>query len=77
MFDASRKSVRKYPGSTWLVVGKEIIDDYDETSGNVRRFAIRMNHSQPDDPEKLATRPWSRWPMRKCRRYAFRSARIR
>ena len=38
-----------------LVVGKEIIDDYDETSGNVRRFAVGMNHNQPGDPDKLAT----------------------
>jgi NAD(P)-dependent dehydrogenase (short-subunit alcohol dehydrogenase family) len=38
-----------------LLVGKEIIDDYDETSGNVRRFAVGMNHNQPGDPEKLAT----------------------
>ena len=38
-----------------LVVGKEIIADYDETSGNVRRFAVGMNHNQPGDPEKLAT----------------------
>ncbi|MBP0590338.1 SDR family NAD(P)-dependent oxidoreductase [Paraburkholderia sp. LEh10] len=38
-----------------LVVGKEIIDDYDETSGKVRRFAVGMNHNQPGDPEKLAT----------------------
>ncbi len=38
-----------------LVVGNEIIDDYDETSGNVRRVAVGMNHNQPGDPEKLAT----------------------
>lgn len=38
-----------------LVVGKEIIDDYDETSGKVRRFAVGMNHNQPGDPAKLAT----------------------
>jgi NAD(P)-dependent dehydrogenase (short-subunit alcohol dehydrogenase family) len=38
-----------------LVVGKEIIADYDETAGNVRRFAAGMNHNQPGDPEKLAT----------------------
>ncbi|SDR59598.1 oxidoreductase [Paraburkholderia tuberum] len=37
-----------------LVVGKEVIDDYDETSGNVRRFAEGMNHNQPGDPQKLA-----------------------
>jgi NAD(P)-dependent dehydrogenase (short-subunit alcohol dehydrogenase family) len=40
--------------ATSLVVGKEIIDDYDETSGNVRRRAVDMNHNQPGDPEKLA-----------------------
>ncbi|KUY59299.1 oxidoreductase [Burkholderia sp. RF2-non_BP3] len=38
-----------------LVVGKEIIDDYDETSGKVRRLAVELNHNQPGDPEKLAT----------------------
>jgi NAD(P)-dependent dehydrogenase (short-subunit alcohol dehydrogenase family) len=38
-----------------LVVGKDIIGDYDETSGKVRRFAVGMNHNQPGDPEKLAT----------------------
>ncbi|BAO89743.1 oxidoreductase [Caballeronia cordobensis] len=38
-----------------LVVGKEIIDDYDASSGNVRRFAVGMNHNQPGDPDKLAT----------------------
>jgi NAD(P)-dependent dehydrogenase (short-subunit alcohol dehydrogenase family) len=38
-----------------LLVGKDIIDDYDATSGNVRRFAVGMNHNQPGDPEKLAT----------------------
>ena len=38
-----------------LVVGKNIIDDYDETSGKVRRFAVGMYHNQPGDPEKLAT----------------------
>jgi NAD(P)-dependent dehydrogenase (short-subunit alcohol dehydrogenase family) len=41
--------------ATSLVVGKEIIDDYDETSGNVRRFAVGMNHNQPGNPDKLAT----------------------
>jgi NAD(P)-dependent dehydrogenase (short-subunit alcohol dehydrogenase family) len=40
--------------ATSLVVGKEIIDDYHETSGNVRRRAVDMNHNQPGDPEKLA-----------------------
>src|ERR1700758_269487 len=38
-----------------LLLGKDIIDDYDETSGNVRRFAVGMNHNQPGDPQKLAT----------------------
>ncbi|EUC11631.1 UNVERIFIED_ORG: NADP-dependent 3-hydroxy acid dehydrogenase YdfG [Burkholderia sp. CF145] len=38
-----------------LIVGKDMIDDYDETSGNVRRFAVGMNHNQPGDPQKLAT----------------------
>ncbi|BBP99780.1 short-chain dehydrogenase/reductase [Burkholderia sp. SFA1] len=38
-----------------LVVGKQIIDDYDASSGNVRRFAVGMNHNQPGDPDKLAT----------------------
>jgi NAD(P)-dependent dehydrogenase (short-subunit alcohol dehydrogenase family) len=37
-----------------LLVAKEVIADYDETSGNVRRRAASMNHSQPGDPEKLA-----------------------
>jgi NAD(P)-dependent dehydrogenase (short-subunit alcohol dehydrogenase family) len=38
-----------------LVVGSEVIADYDDTSGKVRRFAVGMNHNQPGDPEKLAT----------------------
>jgi NAD(P)-dependent dehydrogenase (short-subunit alcohol dehydrogenase family) len=38
-----------------LVVGSEVISDYDDTSGKVRRFAVGMNHNQPGDPEKLAT----------------------
>jgi NAD(P)-dependent dehydrogenase (short-subunit alcohol dehydrogenase family) len=38
-----------------LIVGKEIIADYDATSGNVRRVAAGLNHNQPGDPEKLAT----------------------
>lgn len=37
-----------------LVVAPEIIDDYDETSGAVRRKATQMNHNQPGDPKKLA-----------------------
>ncbi len=38
-----------------LLVGADIIDDYDETSGKVRRFAVGMNHNQPGDPQKLAS----------------------
>jgi len=38
-----------------LLVGNDIIADYDETSGNVRRLAVGMNHNQPGDPAKLAT----------------------
>jgi NAD(P)-dependent dehydrogenase (short-subunit alcohol dehydrogenase family) len=38
-----------------LVVAREVIADYDETSGNVRRIAANMNHNQPGDPAKLAT----------------------
>ena len=37
-----------------LVVGKTIIDDYDETSGKLRRLAGEINHNQPGDPAKLA-----------------------
>jgi NAD(P)-dependent dehydrogenase (short-subunit alcohol dehydrogenase family) len=37
-----------------LVVSKNIIDDYDATSGAVRRRAVEMNHNQPGDPHKLA-----------------------
>jgi len=37
-----------------LVVGNEVIDDYDATSGNVRRIAAGLNQNQPGDPEKLA-----------------------
>lgn len=37
-----------------LVVGKDIIGDYAETSGKVRRAAVDMNHNQPGDPDKLA-----------------------
>jgi NAD(P)-dependent dehydrogenase (short-subunit alcohol dehydrogenase family) len=37
-----------------LMVAEEVIADYDETSGNVRRRAASMNHTQPGDPEKLA-----------------------
>jgi NAD(P)-dependent dehydrogenase (short-subunit alcohol dehydrogenase family) len=38
-----------------LVVGKEIIADYDETSGNLRRAAASINHNQPGDPARLAS----------------------
>jgi NAD(P)-dependent dehydrogenase (short-subunit alcohol dehydrogenase family) len=41
--------------STSLVVTPGIIDDYDATSGQVRRVAATLNHNQPGDPEKLAT----------------------
>ncbi|MGA7813892.1 oxidoreductase [Caballeronia sp.] len=37
-----------------LKVAREVIADYDETSGNVRRIAASLNHSQPGNPEKLA-----------------------
>ncbi len=37
-----------------LIVAPEVIDDYDETSGAVRRKATQMNHNQPGDPAKLA-----------------------
>ncbi|KVH72789.1 short-chain dehydrogenase [Burkholderia ubonensis] len=37
-----------------LVVASDVIDDYDETSGAVRRKAVQMNHNQPGDPAKLA-----------------------
>lgn len=59
-----------------VVVGKEIIDDYDETSGKVRRFAVGMNHNQPGDPEKLAIALVTLADA-KCRRCACRSARTR
>ncbi|MGF6722093.1 NAD(P)-dependent dehydrogenase (short-subunit alcohol dehydrogenase family) [Paraburkholderia sp. GAS41] len=38
-----------------LVVGKEIIDDYEGTSGTLRRLAVDINHNQPGDPQRLAT----------------------
>jgi NAD(P)-dependent dehydrogenase (short-subunit alcohol dehydrogenase family) len=38
-----------------LVVGKEVIADYDETSGNLRRAAASINHNQPGDPARLAS----------------------
>jgi NAD(P)-dependent dehydrogenase (short-subunit alcohol dehydrogenase family) len=37
-----------------LIVAPDVIDDYDATSGAVRRKAIQMNHNQPGDPKKLA-----------------------
>ncbi|HZZ10505.1 MAG TPA: oxidoreductase [Paraburkholderia sp.] len=37
-----------------LVVAPDVIDDYDATSGAVRRRAAQMNHNQPGDPKKLA-----------------------
>lgn len=38
-----------------LLVGKDIIEDYEETSGTLRRLAVDINHNQPGDPQKLAT----------------------
>ncbi|KVA00251.1 short-chain dehydrogenase [Burkholderia ubonensis] len=40
--------------ATSLVVASDVIDDYDETSGAIRRKAVQMNHNQPGDPAKLA-----------------------
>ncbi|GJH13275.1 SDR family NAD(P)-dependent oxidoreductase [Caballeronia novacaledonica] len=37
-----------------LLVGEEIIDDYQETAGKLRRLASEINHRQPGDPAKLA-----------------------
>ncbi|MFL9869111.1 oxidoreductase [Paraburkholderia fungorum] len=37
-----------------LVVAGNVIADYDETSGHVRRLATTLNHNQPGNPEKLA-----------------------
>ena len=37
-----------------LVVAPDVIDDYDDTSGAVRRKAVQMNHNQPGNPAKLA-----------------------
>jgi NAD(P)-dependent dehydrogenase (short-subunit alcohol dehydrogenase family) len=37
-----------------LVVAPDVIADYDETSGAVRRKAVQINHNQPGDPAKLA-----------------------
>jgi NAD(P)-dependent dehydrogenase (short-subunit alcohol dehydrogenase family) len=38
-----------------LLVAPDIIEDYDETSGAVRRKAVQINHNQPGDPKKLAS----------------------
>ncbi|BEU25917.1 oxidoreductase [Paraburkholderia sp. 22B1P] len=38
-----------------LLVGKEIIDDYAQTSGTLRKLAASINHNQPGDPQRLAT----------------------
>jgi NAD(P)-dependent dehydrogenase (short-subunit alcohol dehydrogenase family) len=40
--------------TTSLMVAADVIEDYDETSGNVRRVAAGLNHMQPGDPKKLA-----------------------
>lgn len=37
-----------------LIVAPDVIDDYEATSGAVRRIAAQMNHNQPGDPKKLA-----------------------
>ncbi|MBN6732668.1 oxidoreductase [Burkholderia multivorans] len=37
-----------------LVVAPTVIDDYEATSGAVRRKAAQLNHNQPGDPTKLA-----------------------
>lgn len=37
-----------------LVVAPQVIADYDDTSGAVRRRAVELNHNQPGDPVKLA-----------------------
>lgn len=37
-----------------LTVAQDIIDDYDATSGAVRRKAKEISHQQPGDPAKLA-----------------------
>ena len=37
-----------------LVDAREVIEDYDQTSGNVRRVAASLNHNQPGNPDKLA-----------------------
>lgn len=37
-----------------LVTSPTIIDDYAETSGGMRDFAVEANHGQPGDPERFA-----------------------
>lgn len=37
-----------------LTVAPNVIADYENTSGAVRRKAAQLNHSQPGDPKKLA-----------------------
>lgn len=37
-----------------LVTSPNIIEDYAETSGGMRDFAVDANHAQPGDPERLA-----------------------
>jgi len=37
-----------------LLVAPDVIDDYDATSGAVRRFAKQISHNQPGDPKRLA-----------------------
>jgi NAD(P)-dependent dehydrogenase (short-subunit alcohol dehydrogenase family) len=39
---------------TSLVTNDSPIDDYHETSGAMRAFAVDVNHQQPGDPAKLA-----------------------
>ena len=40
-----------------LVVGKEVIDDYVETSGTVRRLAVGISHNQPRGPGEARDGP--------------------
>jgi NAD(P)-dependent dehydrogenase (short-subunit alcohol dehydrogenase family) len=37
-----------------LLVAPDVIDDYDATSGAVRRRATQISHNQPGDPARLA-----------------------
>ncbi len=37
-----------------LTIAPDIIDDYEQTSGTLRRLAGSLNHNQPGNPEKLA-----------------------